>query len=152
MKKSDDYYRIWPKTVDITSTWNVTDIPTHARKRRVLNHAFSEKALRAAEPFVHSNVDRWLELLDERGEKGSVAFNMATEVNHLVFDILGDLCFGKSFEMKEPGSKVTYVPELLATFLTMMNPVGFEAGASHFAQILILSRYVSRPGRIGGSG
>lgn len=123
MKKSDDYYRIWPRTVDINSTWNVTDIPTHARKRRVLSHAFSEKALRTAEPFVHSNVDRWLDLFDQRGEGGSTSFNMAHEMDYLVFDILGDLCFGKCFDMKEPGSNLTFAPGLIASFLELMNPV-----------------------------
>jgi hypothetical protein len=127
VKKSDDYYRVWPARIDITSTWNVTDIPVHARKRRVLNHAFSERALRSAEPYVHSNVDRWLDLFEERGKGGKKSFNMAHEINYLVFDILGDLCFGKSFEMKEPGSKVTEIPEILAEFLTFMNPVSLTS-------------------------
>ena len=129
VKKSDDYYRVWPKSIDITSTWNVTDIPTHGRKRRVLNYAFSEKALRAAEPSIHSNVDRWLDLFEQQSEGGTKSFNMADEINHLVFDILGDLCFGKSFGMKEPGSKVTGIPGILAEFLVVMNPVRNPAPA-----------------------
>lgn len=124
VKKSDDYYRVWPKTVDIKSTWNVTDIHTHARKRRVLSHAFSEKALRAAEPFVHANVDRWLDLFEEEQAKDKTrTFDMAEHINYLVFDILGDLCFGKCFDMKEPGSSVTNIPDILAQFLVVMNPV-----------------------------
>ena len=123
VKKSDDYYRIWPKTVDVKSTWNVTDIHEHARKRRVLNYAFSEKALRAAEPYVHANADRWLDIFEQQGQNGKKSFNMAHEVNYLVFDILGDLSFGKSFGMKEVDSKVKNIPEILAEFLALMNPV-----------------------------
>ncbi|KAI7230270.1 hypothetical protein KC330_g7052 [Hortaea werneckii] len=130
VKKSDDYYRVWPKTIDVKSTWNVTDVHEHARKRRVLNHAFSEKALRSAEPSVHSNVDRWLDLFQEQGANGAKSFNMAHKINYLVFDILGDLCFGKSFGMKEPNSEVTNIPEILAEFLSLMNPICFSPFAS----------------------
>lgn len=60
--KKSEYYKIWPKTVDHINTWSATSIPVHARKRRVLNYAFSESALRSAEVFVHTNLDRWLKL------------------------------------------------------------------------------------------
>ncbi|KAF2770283.1 benzoate 4-monooxygenase cytochrome-like protein P450 [Teratosphaeria nubilosa] len=132
VKKSDDYYRLWPKTVEIKSTWNVTDYETHARKRRVLNYAFSEKALRAAEPAIQANVDRWLDLFEKYGESGKKSFNMAHEINYLVFDILGDLCFSKSFEMMAPeseGAPIREVPELLAQFLAMMHPIAFAPWA-----------------------
>lgn len=53
----------------------------------------------------------------------SKSLNMAQEVNYLVFDILGDLCFGKQFNMKEPDSDIKHVPELMATFLELLAPV-----------------------------
>jgi len=48
---------------------------------------------------------------------------MTHEVNYLVFDILGDLCFGKNFNMKEPDSKLKHIPELMAGFLQTLAPV-----------------------------
>lgn len=93
---------------------------------RVLNHAFSEKALRSAEPFVLSNVDRWCEIIaGEIDETAgwSTSLNMADWVNYLVFDLLGDLCFGKSFDMKEKDSDTKHVPHLMAEFLSLMHPV-----------------------------
>jgi hypothetical protein len=30
-------------------------------------------------------------------------------VTYLLFDILGDLCFDKSFDLKEPGSELRHV-------------------------------------------
>lgn len=48
---------------------------------------------------------------------------MAEEVNYLVFDILGDLCFGKQFNMKEPESDIKHVPDLMAGFLELLAPV-----------------------------
>lgn len=40
-----------------------------------------------------------------------------------MFDILGDLCFGKSFDMKERDSDMKYVPHLMAEFVALMHPV-----------------------------
>jgi cytochrome P450 len=108
------------------TTWNTIDKTVHARKRRVMNNAFSDKALRSCEPFIHENVDRWCELIIEEigdGEKWSRSLNMARWADHLIFDILGDLCFGKSFGMKEPGSELRYVPGLMTDFLGILHPV-----------------------------
>lgn len=55
--KTESYYRSFAHNVNIFNTWNVTNIENHARKRRVLNNAFSDKALRGMEPFVHSNTE-----------------------------------------------------------------------------------------------
>ncbi|KAK5108699.1 hypothetical protein LTR62_008104 [Meristemomyces frigidus] len=108
---------------------NVTDVEAHARKRRVLNQAFSDRALRGAEPYVHKNLDRWLELAQQQistGEEWSKPMNMAHECNYLVFDILGDLCFGKSFDMKEPQSDIKNIPDAMAAFLRLMQPIAFS--------------------------
>lgn len=124
--KKSEYYQGWPRNVNAVNTWSTTNISQHARKRRVMNYAFSENALRAAEGFLHSNTDRWLELLGElptEDSKWSVSLNMCDWMNWLVFDILGDLCFGKSFDMKEPGSKQRHIPEMMISFLELLHPV-----------------------------
>lgn len=124
--RKGDYYKAWPRNVNAINTWNAVDIEVHARKRRVLNNAFSDRALRSAEPFVQANTDRWCELIGQQTEEGtgwSKSLNMADWTNYLVFDILGDLCFGKSFEMKEEGSDMRYVISLMQTFLEVMHPV-----------------------------
>lgn len=56
----------------------------------------------------------------------SKPLNMKDWVNYLVFDILGDLCFGRSFDMKERDSDMKYVPHLLVDFLTLMHPVSLS--------------------------
>jgi hypothetical protein len=58
---------------------------------------------------------------------------MADQVTYLVFDILGDLCFGKCFDMKEPDSKLRHVPEMMIGFMELVSPVcpphiGFMSG------------------------
>lgn len=55
--KTESYYRSFAHNIHIFNTWNTTNIEQHARKRRVLGNAFSDKALRGMEPFVHSNTE-----------------------------------------------------------------------------------------------
>lgn len=120
------YYQVWPRHAKAVTTWNSVNTAVHSHKRRVLNHAFSSKALRHAEPFVLSNADRWCELLGHEvsaGGEWSGSCNMTDWVNYLVFDILGDLCFGKSFGMKEPDGPMKEAPHLMADMLTLLNPV-----------------------------
>jgi hypothetical protein len=124
--QKSEMYSIWPRTVDALNTWSATSNEVHGRKRRVLNYAFSENALRGAETFIHDNVDRWLLLLSDRKkvqDGWTVSTNMAEEMTYLVMDILGDLSFGKCFGMKEAGSDLRYVVDLMVGFIAMVNPV-----------------------------
>ncbi|KNG49533.1 cytochrome p450 67 [Stemphylium lycopersici] len=126
--RKSDYYRVWPRNVHSVNTWSSTKVSVHARKRRVLNYAFSEAALRDAEVFLHSNMDRWLELIGQQASKDgewTKPINMCDWMNWLVFDILGDLCFGKNFDMKEPESDLRHIPEVMATFLELLHPIAF---------------------------
>ncbi|KAI3329192.1 cytochrome P450 [Xylariaceae sp. AK1471] len=129
-----EYYKVYPRHVGAVTTWNCIDKTVHARKRRVLNNAFSDKALRSAEPFIHENIDRWCELLEQKigGRQWSKSLNMADWANYLVFDILGDLCFGKCFDMKEPSSNLRGVPGLMVSFLELMHPIAFSPFAGVF--------------------
>lgn len=73
-------------------------------------------------------ISRWIELFKTQANEAaegnwSKSLNMAHEVNYLVFDVLGDLCFGKEFRMKEPESDLKHVPELIASFLELLAPV-----------------------------
>jgi cytochrome P450 len=127
--QKSEIYSIWPRTVDSLNTWSATSNEVHGQKRRVLNYAFSENALRGAEAFIHNNVDRWLLLLSDRKKTQdgwTISINMAEEIAYLVMDILGDLSFGKCFNMKEAGSDLRHVVDLMIGFIAMLNPV------SHF--------------------
>lgn len=107
------------------NTWSSVDKAQHARKRRVLAHAFSENAVRSAETFVIQHVNRWCELLGENTQKQwSEPRDMARWANYLVFDILGDLCFGKSMEIKEPGENTLKdVPSYIVDYMILQTDV-----------------------------
>lgn len=104
-----------------TQTWSTVDNIEHAGKRRVLNHAFSEKALRSSEAFIIQHVDRWCELLfrtDGASEGWSKPRDMAHMCDYLILDILGDLCFGKSFDSKEDGHEdMKAVPKAICNWV-----------------------------------
>ncbi|KAI3562983.1 cytochrome P450 [Fusarium oxysporum f. sp. albedinis] len=119
------YYKVYPCNVHDMKTWNSIDKATHARKRRAMNHAFSDKALRSSGPFIHFNIDRWIELLKEeiRERQWSCSLHMAWWADRLVFDTLGDLCFGVSFGMKEHYSELRRIPPIIKDFISTILPI-----------------------------
>jgi cytochrome P450 len=99
----------------------------HVCKRRALNSAFSEKAIHSAEGFIIKHADRWNEILVEGndGKKWSKPQNISDLADYLVFDIMGDLSFSKSFELKKPGENLLRdMPRIIAESLQFLYPVG----------------------------
>lgn len=74
------------------------DGPTHSRFRRLLAHAFSEKAMRQQDPTIKNYVDLLIQRLHENCKDGAVPLNMVSWYNWTTFDIIGDLAFGESFD------------------------------------------------------
>jgi cytochrome P450 len=72
----------------------------HARMRRCINHAFSDQALRSQEPIIGSYITLLISKLQSREQDG-VPVDIMRYVNYATFDILGDLCFGESFNALE---------------------------------------------------
>ncbi|KAK7748887.1 hypothetical protein SLS53_000911 [Cytospora paraplurivora] len=73
----------------------------HARFRRILAPAFSERYTAAQEPFVRSYVDKLVSRLTERIEnsssRGITDIDAVEWINYVAFDIIGDLVWGSSF-------------------------------------------------------
>ncbi len=70
----------------------------HSRMRRLLSHAFSDKALREQQSLIQSHVDNLI-----NGLKGKIQAQSNGKVdlthwyNWTTFDVIGDLSFGESF-------------------------------------------------------
>ncbi|TVY82613.1 Cytochrome P450 monooxygenase apf7 [Lachnellula suecica] len=101
--QKSQFYSVFPPTKDTFNTHSSISKPSHARKRRVLSHAFSDGAIKSMEKYILGNVRTFCARLGEtQGEKGwGKPQNMADWCNYLTFDVMGDLCFGKAFEMLE---------------------------------------------------
>ena len=102
---------MFPPTKDTFNTHSSIDKASHARKRRVLSHAFSDNAIKTMEKYILGNVRTFCSDLgakqtfqSDKPGQWSVAQNMADWCNYLTFDVMGDLCFGKAFEMLEHGT------------------------------------------------
>lgn len=103
-----DFYTAFPSTPKAVSVHSAIDKAQHARKRRVMSHAFSDQAMKSLEKYILANVRVGCELLGrESGGKSSDEkgwndeWNAAHWCEWLVFDIMGDLVFGKAFGMLE---------------------------------------------------
>ncbi|KAH6672865.1 cytochrome P450 monooxygenase-like protein [Halenospora varia] len=109
------------------NTLTTVNTQLHAQKRKLLNLSFTEKSLRAASGFMMTHIDRWIELIVKECE-GSTEWtapkDFAERANVLVFDIMGDLCFGSSPNIKEPGKNpFKSMPHNIATYLKFWYPI-----------------------------
>lgn len=89
----------------------------------MLNVTFTEKSVRAASKFIFEHIDRWNELMVSEDD-WSQPIDFSESVGRLVFDISGDLCFGKSFETKEPGENpLKAMPQSIEEYMRFYYPV-----------------------------
>lgn len=103
-----NFYTAFPANKHAYNTHSSIDKTAHARKRRVLAHAFSDGAVKAMERYILQNVRTFTNGLGASSDavgtqrKGwGAGQNMADWCNYLTFDVMGDLCFGKAFGMLE---------------------------------------------------
>lgn len=69
------------------SVLNARKDADHSRMRRVLAHAFSEKAMREQEPLIQGYVNLLMKSLHKAAEKGPL--NMVSWYEFVTFDIIG---------------------------------------------------------------
>jgi cytochrome P450 len=74
------------------------DNAVHARQRRLLAHAFSERALRDQEGLIKGYVNTMIVKLRSKITKDSPRIDINSWMNYTTFDITGDLMFGESFD------------------------------------------------------
>ncbi len=71
------------------------DEVSHTRFRKIIVHAFSDKALTAQVPMIESYVSL---LIDRLKEKSTSPVDLVDWLDFTAFDIAGDLCFGEAFD------------------------------------------------------
>lgn len=107
--RKSNFYSGFPADKNVMNTHSAIDKAEHARKRRVLSPAFSDNAMRAMETNVLAHVRQFCSNLGEvtaptaaysdDGPQWTLAKNITYQANYMTFDVMGDLCFGKSFNM-----------------------------------------------------
>lgn len=94
MSKDKRFYAS-PKILNAANDIINADHADHSRFRRLLAHAFSEKALREQEPLIKHYVDLFIQRLHENA--GHKTIDIVPWFNYTTFDIVGDLAFGEPF-------------------------------------------------------
>ena len=117
--KKADFYNAFPAIKGVYNTHNVIDKTVHGRKRRVLSQAFSDHALKEMEDLMLLHIRQFLSTMGGEApagevgasniEKGLVVRNLADWFGYLTYDVMGELCFGKSFGMLIEGGKRSVV-------------------------------------------
>ncbi|KFA73875.1 hypothetical protein S40288_00867 [Stachybotrys chartarum IBT 40288] len=90
----------------------------HKRMRRLLSHAFSEKALRSQEDIMKHYIDIFINKLDQKERDGEV-IDIVKWFNYLTFDLIGDLAFGQPFGCLEGGGYHPWVAMIFSSVRVM---------------------------------
>lgn len=93
----------------------------HSRQRRLLSHAFSERALRGQEDIMDGYLNLLIRRLTAEADAGKVV-NLVQWYNFTTFDIIGDLAFGEPFGCLEGGVYHPWVATIFDGFkLAVLN-------------------------------
>lgn len=109
----------------------------HSRIRRLLSHAFSEKALRDQESLIKVYVDLLVQRLHEESNSKSASLDMVSWYNWTTFDIFGDLMFAEPFGCLDSASYHPWVDLLFKSIKaqTLAN------AAAHLGILPLLRRF-----------
>ncbi|KAH6988304.1 benzoate 4-monooxygenase cytochrome P450, partial [Ilyonectria sp. MPI-CAGE-AT-0026] len=69
----------------------------HGILRRILAHGFSDKALREQEPVLIDYANTLVKKINDAGQNGKKAIDMAEWFNFFTFDVIGFLTYGEPF-------------------------------------------------------
>ncbi|KAL9581562.1 MAG: hypothetical protein Q9203_005838 [Teloschistes exilis] len=97
----------------------------HSRYRRLLSHAFSDRALREQEPILQNYIDFLVRRLREHASTSST-IDMVQWFNFTTFDIVGDLALGSSFGNLEKARYDGWISVIFAQFKLAALAVTFR--------------------------
>jgi cytochrome P450 len=116
----------------------------HARYRKTLVHAFSEKSLKEQAPMLEGYVDQLVRKLGEINPDTSI--DLVDWMNFTTFDIAGDLCFGESFDCLRNGKAHPWV-EMSNDFgkgLALIAAVNFYPPLDRLLRLVIPKQIMQR--------
>ncbi|KAI1762706.1 cytochrome P450 [Hypoxylon sp. FL1150] len=121
------FFAAFKRVESKNTTLTEIDVTKHARKRRLLASSFTDQAVGSASKFVIEHIDRWIEIATQDFDgfaKWSAPQDFTEIIDNLVFDIMGDLSFGNSFGIKEPGiHPLKAIPHCIIENLRFYYPI-----------------------------
>ena len=115
----------------------------HPRYRRLLSHAFSDRALREQEYLLLGYVELLISRLKDQtvvSESRTAAVDLVHWFNFIAFDIVGDLSFGGSFHCLEECRYHEWIPILFVQFKSaaLFVSLRFFPGVEKLLRMLLL--------------
>jgi cytochrome P450 len=86
----------------------------HKRQRKLLSHAFSQKALRSQESLLNHYVDLFIERLTQKAREGT-SVDMVAWYNFATFDLIGHLALGQPFGCLESGRYHPWISKIFSS-------------------------------------
>lgn len=130
--KKSKFYTIFPSSANI---FNMRDKQVHGRMKKILAQAFSEQALRGIQPYVFDEIslfcERMVAYTASDDNKWSIAMNVGRWTNYMTYDVLGSVCYGRSFR--------TLVEDSNRYIVDLIN--GVTAPNYTFGQMPVLSKF-----------
>ncbi|TKA82885.1 hypothetical protein B0A55_01177 [Friedmanniomyces simplex] len=89
----------------------IAEDANHTRQRKILSHAFSDKALKEQEPMLKHWTEKMKRKIGGRAAKGEKV-DMLKMYNCTTFDVMGDLTFAEGLNMLEDGEYSPWVKSI----------------------------------------
>ncbi|KAH8898888.1 cytochrome P450 monooxygenase [Thozetella sp. PMI_491] len=129
MERYDRFYQFAGPTAPETLV--TTSRTHHARLKRQLAPAFSERTLRSQEPIMQEYVDLLIRKLGEESRAGEQPVNLRDWFNFYTFDVIGNLGFGSDFSGLEGSEYHPWVKAVTKnvkefSFLQVLMYMGFQ--------------------------
>lgn len=131
------------KNIREKTTLNTLDPVEYAHRRKILNTCFTEHSVAAVSRFVSQHLDRWHQIMFNEHDsetEWSSSVNLGEKLDQLVFDIIGDISLGRSFNVKEPGENpLREVPPTIVKYLQFYYPVSVYFGTLPRKNLFLLT-------------
>ena len=96
----------------IRTVGTIPDAETHGRQRKIISHAFSDRALLSQEYILQKYSDLLVDRLRDQPNLQDGSLDICSWYNFTTFDVLGDLCFGESFHCLETAENHPWVTSI----------------------------------------
>ena len=83
----------------------------HTRQRKIISHAFSDRALTEQENILQGYTDLLIKRMHDHVEAGKEV-DLCAWYSFVTFDIIGDLCFAESFKSLQTGKHHWWVEQI----------------------------------------
>ena len=93
----------------VPSMGTIPDAETHGRQRKIISHAFSDRALLSQEYILQKYTDLLIDRLRAQPNLHDGTLDICSWYNFTTFDVLGDLCFAESFHCLETAENHPWV-------------------------------------------